>query len=68
MHCGISAKPEMELLSFDLTSCYLCQYLLTFDEVGQNQIYQKNQKIKKTKKSKIKKSNQSITGCEDTQL
>ena len=23
--CGISAKPEMELFSCDLTSCYLCQ-------------------------------------------
>ena len=25
MHCGISTKQEMELLSCDLTSCYLCQ-------------------------------------------
>ena len=25
MHCGISTKQEMELLSRNLTSCYLCQ-------------------------------------------
>ena len=45
MHCGISTKPEMELLSCDLTSCYVCQ---SFTDLW----WCRTWLIKKSKKSK----------------
>ena len=61
MHCGITTKQEMELLSCELTSCYLWQSFtdlqwsrtwLTKNQKSKNQKI-KNQKIKKLKTHNI---------------
>ena len=59
MHCGISTKQKMELLSCDLTSCYICQSFTDLQwsrtwniKKSKNQKKTENQKIKKIKKSK----------------
>jgi len=59
MHCGIGTKQEMELMSCDLTSCYLCKSFTDLQSKNQKILKSKNQKIKKSKNQKIKKSKKS---------
>ena len=53
IHCGICTKQEIELMSCDLTSCYLPQFLtdIRWGKTSKNQ--EKNNKSKKKQKIKI---------------